>query len=124
MRTGLIAQKLGMTRLFNDEGEHVPGDRAEGRQVPGRRRAHRREDGYTAVQLGVGKAKVEERRPSRCAAISPRRRSSRSARWSSSASSADALLEVGAELAAEHFVAGQFVDVVGTTHRQGLRRRR
>ena len=42
MRTGLIAQKLGMTRVFTDEGNHVPGDGAEGRQLPGRRRAHAR----------------------------------------------------------------------------------
>ena len=59
MRTGLIAQKLGMTRLFTDEGSHVPVTvlRVDICQVVAVRTDEK--DGYTAVQLGVGKAKVK-----------------------------------------------------------------
>ena len=60
MRTGLIAQKLGMTRVFDGEGNHVPVTVLQPRQLPGRRRsAPQEKDGYTALQLGVGAAKVK-----------------------------------------------------------------
>ena len=60
MRTGLIAQKLGMTPGLHRRGQPRPGDGAAGRQLPGRGAAHRRSrDGYTALQLGVGAAKVK-----------------------------------------------------------------
>ena len=77
-------------------------------------------DGYTAVQLGVGKAKVKNVSQGRCAAITPRPRSSRSAKLVEFRVTPDALLEVGAELSAAHFVAGQFVDVTGTTIGKGF----
>ena len=115
-------RKLGMTRLFNDDGQHVPvtvlqvdncqvvarADRREGRL---HRRAARRRHGQG-----------QERHQGRCAAISPRRRSSRSASWSSSGSSPDALLEVGAELIGGAFRAGPVRRRDRHLDRQGLRR--
>ena len=119
MRTGLIAQKLGMTRTFSEEGAHVPVtvlkvDRCE---VVAVRTAER--DGYTAVQLGVGKAKPRnttkaQRGHFAKAKVEPKRK------LAEFRVTADALLDVGAELAANHFVPGQFVDVTGTTIGKGF----
>ena len=85
MRSGLIAQKLGMTRVFTDEGEHVPVTvlKVDNVQVVAVRTEE--SDGYTAVQLGAGTAKVKNV-TSPSAATSPRRRSSPSASWWSSVS--------------------------------------
>ena len=84
MRSGVIAQKLGMTRVYTEAGEHVPVTvlRVDNCQVVAQRTAEK--DGYTAVQLGVGTRKPKARRR-RCAAISRAPRSSRSARSPSSA---------------------------------------
>ncbi|HUC66101.1 MAG TPA: 50S ribosomal protein L3 [Stellaceae bacterium] len=119
MRTGLIAQKLGMTRLFTDEGSHVPVTvlKVDNCQVVAVRTDEK--DGYTAVQLGVGKAKVKNvSQPMRGhfakAKLEPKRK------LVEFRVGKDGLLEVGAELSAEHFVAGQFVDVVGTTKGRGF----
>ena len=119
MRTGLIAQKLGMSRLFNEEGSHVPVtvlkvDRCE---VVAVRTAER--DGYTAVQLGVGKAKVRNmgkalRGHFAKAKVEPKRK------VAEFRVTPDAVLDVGAELAANHFVPGQFVDVTGITIGKGF----
>ena len=59
MRSGVIAQKVGMTRVYNDAGEHVPVTvlRMENCQVVAQRTQEK--NGYTAVQLGVGLAKVK-----------------------------------------------------------------
>jgi large subunit ribosomal protein L3 len=119
MRTGLIAQKLGMTRTFNEEGAHVPVTvlRVEKCEVVAVRTAER--DGYTAVQLGAGKAKPRnttkaQRGHFAKAKVEPKRK------LAEFRVSADALLEVGAELAANHFLPGQFVDVTGTTIGKGF----
>jgi len=119
MRSGLIAQKLGMTRLFTEAGEHVPVTvlKVEECQVVAVKTAER--DGYTAVQLGVGRPKVKnltkaERGHFAKAKVEPKRK------LVEFRVSADALLEVGAELSAEHFLAGQFVDVTGTTIGKGF----
>jgi len=119
MRTGLIAQKLGMSRVFDDAGAHVPVTvlRVDNCQVVGVRTADK--NGYTAVQLGVGAVKVKnltkaERGHFAKAKVEPKRK------IAEFRVSADALLEVGAELAASHFVAGQFVDVTGTTIGKGF----
>jgi large subunit ribosomal protein L3 len=119
MRTGLIARKLGMTRLFTDEGEHVPVTvlKVDNCQVVAvRTKEH---DGYTAVQLGVGARKVKNvTKPMRGhyakAKVEPKRR------LVEFRVSADALLDVGAEITTAHFLAGQFVDVTGTTIGKGF----
>ena len=119
MRTGLIAQKLGMTRVFTGEGEHVPVTvlKVESCQVVSVRR--RESDGYDAVQLGAGKARVKTiNKPQRGhyakAKVEPKRR------LAEFRVSEDALLEVGQELSPYHFVAGQYVDVSGTSIGKGF----
>ena len=119
MRSGLIAQKVGMTRVFTDEGEHVPVTvlKVDNCQVVAVRTDDT--DGYTAVQLGVGAAKVKNvTKPMRGhfakAKVEPKRK------LVEFRVSADALLDVGAEISAAHFVAGQFVDVTGTSIGKGF----
>jgi large subunit ribosomal protein L3 len=119
MRTGLIAQKLGMSRLFNEEGAHVPVTvlKVDKCEVVAVRTAER--DGYTAVQLGVGKAKVKnlskaQRGHFAKAKVEAKRK------LAEFRVTPDAVLEVGAELAATHFVPGQFVDVTGITIGKGF----
>jgi large subunit ribosomal protein L3 len=119
MRTGLIAQKLGMTRIFAEDGSHVPVTvlKVDNCQVVDVRTEGKH--GYNAVQLGVGKAKVKnvskaERGSFARAKVEPK------AKLAEFRVSKDALLEVGAELSVSHFVPGQFVDVVGTTIGKGF----
>ena len=119
MRTGLLAQKLGMTRIFTADGNHVPVTvlKVDSCQVVAVRTEEK--DGYTAVQLGVGKAKVKnvpkaERERFALAKVEPKKK------LAEFRVSADALLEVGAELSVEHFLDGQFVDVTGTTIGKGF----
>src|ERR687886_1700593 len=119
MRTGLIAKKLGMSRVFTDEGNHVPVTvlRVDNCQVVAQRTQDK--DGYTALQLGVGAAKVKNvTKPQRGhfakAKVEPK------ARLAEFRVSEDALLEVGAEITAAHFVPGQRVDVVGTSIGKGF----
>jgi len=119
MRTGLLAQKVGMTRIFTDEGNHVPVTvlKVDNCQVVAVRTAEK--DGYTAVQLGIGAAKVKNvTQPMRGhfakAKVEPKRH------LAEFRVSADALLDVGAELSVEHFLPGQFVDVIGTSIGKGF----
>src|SRR5882762_313000 len=119
MRTGLIAQKLGMTRVFTDEGNHVAVTvlRVANCQVVAQRTQET--DGYTALQLGVGTAKVKNvTKPQRGhfakAKVEPK------ARLVEFRVSEDALVPVGAEITAAHFVAGQYVDVTGTSIGKGF----
>jgi large subunit ribosomal protein L3 len=119
MRTGVIAKKVGMTRLFQADGRHVPVTvlQLETVQVVGRREMDR--DGYTAVQLGAGKAKAKNvAKPQRAAfgkaEVEPK------ARVAEFRVAEDALLDVGAEISADHFVAGQMVDVSGVTQGKGF----
>lgn len=119
MRTGLIAKKLGMTRIFTDAGEHVPVTvlQVDECRVVAQRTKDR--DGYTAVQLGFGKAKVKNvtkamRGHYAKAKVEPARR------LAEFRVSEDALVDVGAEITAGHFVVGQFVDVAGTTVGRGF----
>ena len=119
MRTGVITQKVGMTRLFLEDGRHVPVTvlKLDGCQVVARRTEET--DGYTAVQLGWGKAKVKNvSQPNKGhfakAKVEPKRK------LVEFRVSADSLLEVGAEITANHFVAGQRVDVCGTSIGKGF----
>jgi len=119
MRSGVIAQKMGMTRVFTETGDHVPVTvlKMDNCQVVGVRTEET--DGYTAVQLGVGAAKVKRvSKPMRGhfakAKVEPKRK------LAEFRVSPDALLEVGAEITADHFVPGQKVDVVGTSIGKGF----
>ena len=118
MRSGVIAQKVGMTRVFTDAGLHVPVTvlRLANCQVV----AHRTKDknGYVALQLGSGTRKVKnvtkaERGNFALAKVEPKR-SVAEFRVSD-----DALIPVGAEITADHFVPGQYVDVTGTSIGKG-----
>ena len=119
MRTGVIAKKMGMTRLFQDDGRHVPVTvlQLDGVQVVARREKDR--DGYTAVQVGAGSAKAKNvAKPQRGhfgkAEVEPK------AILCEFRVEEDGLLDVGAELSADHFVAGQLVDVSGRTQGKGF----
>lgn len=119
MRTGVIAKKMGMTRLFQADGRHVPVTvlQLEDVQVVGRREKDR--DGYTAVQLGAGTAKAKNvAKPQRVAfgkaQVEPK------ARVVEFRVAEDALLDVGATISADHFVAGQYVDIAGVTQGKGF----
>ena len=119
MRSGVIAQKVGMTRVFTDAGEHVPVTvlKLDGCQVV----AHRTQEsnGYSAMQLGIGRAKVKnvskaERGRFAIAHVEPMMK------LAEFRVPADKMLPVGAEITADHFVVGQFVDVTGTTIGKGF----
>jgi large subunit ribosomal protein L3 len=119
MRTGVIAKKMGMTRLFQADGRHVPVTvlQLEEVQVVGRREKDR--DGYTAVQLGAGKAKAKNvAKPQRVAfgkvEVEPK------VKVVEFRVAEDALLDVGAHISADHFVPGQLVDVAGVTQGKGF----
>jgi large subunit ribosomal protein L3 len=119
MRTGVIAQKLGMTRVFDEFGQHVPVTvlKLEHVQVVAQRTDDK--DGYNAVQLGYGKAKVK--RVSKAmrghfakAKVEPKKR------VAEFRVSSDAVLDIGLEIRADHFVAGQYIDVCGMTIGKGF----
>src|SRR5215471_10470101 len=119
MRTGLIAQKLGMTRVFDADGNHVPVTvlKVDNCQVVAVRTRER--DGYTALQLGVGVTKIKNvSKPLRGhfakAKVEPK------AHLAEFRISEDAVLPVSAEITAEHFVPGQVVDVVGVSIDKGF----
>ena len=119
MRTGVIAKKVGMTRLFQEDGRHVPVTvlALENCQVVSVRTADR--DGYVAVQLGAGEAKQKN-------VAKPQREHFAKAQVSLKQQvvefrvADDAVLEVGATIAASHFVPGQLVDVAGATQGKGF----
>lgn len=119
MRTGLIARKEGMTRLFDEDGIHYPVTvlKVDTCQVTAVRTEEK--DGYTAVQLGAGTAKVK--RTSKAmrghfakSKVEPKKK------LAEFRVEQDGLLELGAELGANHFVEGQFVDVIGTSIGKGF----
>ena len=119
MRTGLLARKIGMTRIFGSDGSHVPVTvlQVEDNEVVATRSVA--SDGYIAVQVGAGKAKAKNvTKPMRGhfakAKVEPKRvlREFRVAD--------DALVEAGTKLSAAHFVAGQRLDVSGTSLGKGF----
>lgn len=118
MRSGVLAQKMGMMRLFTEAGEHVPVTvlRLANCQVV----AHRTKDqnGYVALQVGAGvrkpqRASKAERGYFALAKVEPKRK------LAEFRVDADALIPVGAEITADHFVVGQYVDVTGTSTGKG-----
>lgn len=119
MRSGLIAKKLGMTRLFTDDGKEVPVTvlLVDGLQVVAQRT--RDKDGYTALQLGAGAAKATRTsQPMRGvfaqASIAPKRK------VAEFRVSPENLIAVGSEITADHFLPGQKVDVSGTSIGKGF----
>ncbi len=120
MRTGVIAKKMGMMRLFNEDGRHVPVTvlALEGCQVVGERNQER--DGYFAVRLGAGARKAKNvNKPQRGefakAQVEPKARVAEFR-----VDNADGLLPVGAAISADHFVDGQLVDISGYTQGKGF----
>jgi large subunit ribosomal protein L3 len=119
MRSGVIAQKLGMTRIFTDAGEHVPVTvlRLANCQVVGHRTKEK--NGYVALQLGSGARKAKnvtraERNNFAIAKVEPKRK------VVEFRVDEKAMIPVGAEITADHFIVGQFVDVVGTSIGKGF----
>ena len=119
LRSGVIAKKLGMTRLFMEDGRQVPVTvlQLDNLQVVAQRTSER--DGYTAVQLGAGTAKVKRvSAPMRghfaAANVAPKRK------LVEFRVDAENLLPVGEEIIADHYFAGQFVDVTGTSIGKGF----
>jgi large subunit ribosomal protein L3 len=119
MRSGVIAQKVGMTRVFTDAGEHVPVTVLKLNQCQVVAHRSKEKDGYVALQLGSGLKKVKnvskaERGHFAIAKVEPKRT------VAEFRVSEDALIPVGAEITADHFVVGQFVDVTGTSIGKGF----
>src|SRR5215207_7244012 len=119
MRSGVIAQKMGMTRLFTEAGEHVPVTVLRLAQCQVVAHRSKEKDGYVALQLGSGTRKVKnvskaERGRFAVAKVEPKRT------VAEFRVSEDAMIPVGAEITADHFVAGQFVDVTGTSTGKGF----
>ncbi|EAU42389.1 50S ribosomal protein L3 [Fulvimarina pelagi HTCC2506] len=119
MRSGVIAQKVGMTRIYTDAGEHVPVTvlKVENLQVVGQRTQDK--NGYTAVQVGAGLAKVKNtskamRGVFAQAKVEPKRK------LVEFRVTEDNMIDIGAEITADHFVEGQMVDVTGTSIGKGF----
>jgi large subunit ribosomal protein L3 len=119
MRSGVIAQKIGMTRIFTDSGEHVPVTvlRVDKCQVVAHRTAEK--NGYTALQLGAGSRKPSrvtkaQRQHFAVSKVEPKRR------LAEFRVAAENMIEVGAELTADHFIPGQLVDVTATSQGKGF----
>src|ERR671935_2741542 len=119
MRSGVIAQKVGMTRVFTEAGEHIPVTvlKLGNCQVVGHRTEEK--NGYVALQLGAGTRKtvympMAERGQFAVAKVEPKRK------VAEFRVSEDALIPVGAEITADHFVPGQYVDVTGTSTGKGF----
>ena len=119
MRSGVIARKLGMTRIFNDAGRHVPVTVLKMDDVQVVSHLTNEKNGYTALQLGAGSAKAKNvskamRGHFAKASVLPK------AKVAEFRVTEDAMVEVGSTIAPSHFVAGQKVDVVGTSQGKGF----
>ncbi|AXC49360.1 50S ribosomal protein L3 [Paracoccus suum] len=119
LRTGVIAKKLGMTRLFLEDGRQVPVTvlHIDNLQVVAQRTAEK--DGYVAVQLGAGEAKAKRvsgpmRGHFAKANVAPKRK------IAEFRVSEDNLIPVGEEIIAAHYFAGQFVDIAGISIGKGF----
>jgi len=119
MRSGVIAQTVGMSRLFTEAVEHVPVTVLRLAQCQVVAHRSKEKDGYVALQLGSGSRKVKnvskaERGRFAVAKVEPKRK------IAEFRVSDDAVIPVGAEITADHFVVGQFVDVTGTSIGKGF----
>ncbi len=119
MRSGVIAQKVGMTRLFTEAGNHVPVTVLRLAQCQVIAHRSKEKDGYVAIQLGSGTRKVKnvskaERGRFAVAKVEPKRK------IAEFRVSEDSVIPVGAEITADHFLIGQFVDVTGTSTGKGF----
>src|SRR5450432_1043832 len=119
MRSGVIAQKVGMSRLFTEAGEHVPVTVLRLAQCQVVAHRSKEKDGYVALQLGSGTHKVKntskaERGRFAIAKVEPKRT------IAEFRVSDDTMIPVGAEITADHFLVGQFVDVTGTSIGKGF----
>ena len=119
MRSGVIAKKLGMTRLFLEDGKQIPVTvlQLDNLQVVAQRTAEK--DGYTAVQLGAGTAKAKRttaamRGHFARANVEPKRK------IAEFRVTPDCMIGVGEEITADHYFEGQFVDVAGTSIGKGF----
>jgi large subunit ribosomal protein L3 len=119
MRSGVIAQKVGMTRIFTEDGRHLPVTvlKLDHCQVVAQRTSEK--DGYTALQLGAGLAKIKRvSKPLRghfaVAKVLPKRK------LAEFRVSPENMIEVGAEITADHFIEGQLVDASGTSIGKGF----
>ena len=119
MRSGVIARKLGMTRIFNDAGRHVPVTVLKMDDVQVVAQMTGEKNGYTALQLGAGSAKAKNvskamRGHFAKASVMPKMK------LAEFRISEDAMVDVGSTLAPSHFVNGQKVDIVGTSQGKGF----
>ncbi|MEL6373762.1 MAG: 50S ribosomal protein L3 [Pseudomonadota bacterium] len=119
MRSGVLAQKVGMTRIFTDAGEHVPVTVLKMEKCQVLAHLTNEKNGYTALQLGAGTRRVKtitraERQNFVKASVEPKRK------LAEFRVSPENLIEVGAEITADHFVKGQFVDVSATSQGKGF----
>lgn len=119
MRSGILAKKLGMMRLFTEAGQHIPVTVLQMDNVQVVAQRTEEENGYTAVQLGAGTRKVKnttkaERGHFAKASVEPK------SKMVEFRVSPENLIDVGAEMTADHFVEGQFVDVTGTSIGKGF----
>jgi large subunit ribosomal protein L3 len=119
MRSGLIARKLGMTRIYTEEGAQVPVTVLQVDNVHVVAHKTVEKDGYSAVQLGSGTPKIKnltkaDRGHFAKAGVEPKRK------LQEFRVPADMAMPVGAEVTADHFIAGQFVDVTGTSKGKGF----
>ena len=119
MRSGILAKKVGMTRLFMEDGKQIPVTvlQLDNLQVVAQRTAEK--DGYTAVQLGAGTAKAKRtskamRGHFAIAKVEPKRK------LAEFRVAPENLIEVGEELTADHYFEGQYVDVSGTSIGKGF----
>jgi large subunit ribosomal protein L3 len=120
MRTGVIAKKVGMTRLFQEDGRHVPVTvlALEGCQVTAHCTVER--DGYLSVQVGAGDAKQKNVNKPQREAFAKAEVGLKQKVAEFRVDSEDALLPVGSTISAEHFIAGQYVDITGHTQGKGF----
>ena len=119
LRTGLIARKLGMSRIFREDGTHVPVTVLHVDNVQVVARMEQEKNGYSAVQLGYGTAKPQRlSKPVR--GMYAKQQVEPKQKLMEFRVDAEALLDVGAALSVTHFVPGQKVDVTGTTIGRGF----